>query len=293
LRQSCYPYQNCKLVKIPSWPAWLPYPISCLKGFVLSYAFTSTVKSQFPVQAREDVVPILIGAWIWVVLLFTFCHWVFAFAVDLALRHLPTNPSLENLRQHLTTWSNSKQPLWKEGLNAFIISFVTSIFVTFVVFSVIRGPSRLEAYQNNSYELRQGIIQVRFAIIPIGMTILSAYLYQYDLWARRRRAAKKERRSQDSTAPAAANLPTPNPIEQELNQLSADAGTIRMRAVRQPTPEVADWYVFRSGKAEGPYTKLQLWEVQKITARTKVRRGESDWQRAGEISELAKFLTDK
>ena len=221
-------------------------------------------------------------------LLFTFFHWVFAFTVDLALRHLPTNPSLENLRQHLTTWSNSKQPLWKEGLNAFIISFVTSILVTFVVFSVIRGPSRLEAYQNNSYELRQAIIQVRFAVIPIGMTILSAYLYQYDLWARRRRAAKKERRS-----PAATNLPAPNPIEQELNQLSADAGATRMRSVRQATPEVADWYVFRSGKAEGPYTKLQLWEVQKITARTKVRQGEADWQRAGEVSELAKFLTDK
>ena len=134
------------------------------------------------------------------------------------------------------------------------------------------------------------------------MTILSAYLYQYDLWARRRRASKKERRSQDSTAPAAkqkrrlqdsTNLPAPNPMEQELNQLSADAGATRMRPVRQATPEVADWYVFRSGKAEGPYTKLQLWEVQKITARTKVRRGEADWQRAGEVSELAKYLSDK
>ena len=38
----------------------------------------------------------------------------------------------------------------------------------------------------------------------------------------------------------------------------------------QTTPEIADWYVFRSGP-KGPYTKLQLWEVQKITARTKVR----------------------
>jgi hypothetical protein len=131
------------------------------------------------------------------------------------------------------------------------------------------------------------MIQVRFTLIPIGMTVISAYLYQYDLWARQRRAAKQERRSQNSTAPA------PNPIEQELNQLSADAGATRMRPVRQAAPEVADWYVFRSGKAEGPYSKLQLWEVQKITARTKVRRGEAEWQRAGEISELAKFLTDK
>jgi hypothetical protein len=118
------------------------------------------------------------------------------------------------------------------------------------------------------------------------------------LWVRRRRAIKsaakaKKQKPTKTRSPAATNLPAPNPIEQELNQLSADAGATRMRPVRQATPEVADWYVFRSGKAEGPYTKLQLWEVQKITARTKVRRGEAEWQRAGEISELAKFLTDK
>lgn len=75
--------------------------------------------------------------------------------------------------------------------------------------------------------------------------------------------------------------PTSNPVEQ------------RVKPVRQATPEISEWYVFRSGEAEGLYTRLQLWEVQKITARTKVRRGEADWQRAGEISELAKYLTEK
>ncbi|MEG4203579.1 DUF4339 domain-containing protein [Microcoleus sp. Pol7_A1] len=95
-------------------------------------------------------------------------------------------------------------------------------------------------------------------------------------------------------SPPAQRSPVSDPIEQELNQLKADAGATRMRSVRRPTaPEVADWYVFRSGKAEGPYTALQLWEIQKITARTKVRRGEADWQRAGEVSELAKYLTKK
>jgi hypothetical protein len=294
LRQSCYPYQNCKLVKIPSWPVWLPYPTSCLKGFILSYAFTSTVKAQLPIQSAESLVPILIGGWIWVVLLFSWLRWFSTFVANLLLARLPANPSLDNFRQHLTAWSSTKQPPWKEGLNAFIISFVTSILVAFVVFSVIPAPSRQDAYNNNSYELRQVMIQVRFALIPIGMTIISAYLYQYDLWARQRKATKQGKRSQNSPAPA------PNPIEQELNQLSADAGVTQMRPVRQATPkvrqaapEVADWYVFRSGKAEGPYTKLQLWEVQSITARTKVRRGEADWQRAGEISELAKFLSEK
>ena len=208
--------------------------------------------------------------------LFSFLHWASAFVINLLLTHLPQSPSLESLRQHLTTWSSSKKPHWKEGLNAFIISFVTSILVSFVVFSIIPAPSRLDAYKHNAYELRQTMIQVRFTLIPIGMTVASAYLYQYDIWARQRRATKQERRSQNSTAP------TPEPVQRRVKSVN-----------KQVAPEVADWYVFRSGKAEGPYTALQLWEVQKITARTKVRRNGADWQRAGEVSELAKYLNDK
>jgi hypothetical protein len=100
----------------------------------------------------------------------------------------------------------------------------------------------------------------------------------------------KKRRSPNS------NSPPPNPVEQELNQVKAASGMNRMKPVRrstQPTPEVPQWYVFRSGEAKGPYTRLQLWEVQEITARTKVRRGEAEWQRAGEIPELAAYLTQK
>ena len=262
-------------MKIPSWPAWFPYPISCFKGLVLSYAFTSAVKSQFPVQAREDVVPILIAGWIWVTLLFTFFNWLSTLVGNLLLTHLPQSASLLNFRQYLTTWSSTKQPPWKEGLNAFIISLITSILVSFVVFAIIPAPSRQDAYKYNAYELRQTMIQVRFALIPIGMTLISAYLYQYDIWARQRRAAKQERRSQNSTPP------TSSPVEPQV------------KPAKQAAPEVADWYVFRSGEAEGPYTALQLWEVQKITARTKVRRGEADWQRAGEIAELKKYLSEK
>ena len=250
-------------MKIPSWPAWLPHPISCLKGFVLSYAFTSAVKSEFPLRPGESIVPILIAGWIWVALLFTFFNW--ASASNFVASHLPQKLRL-----------SAKQPPWKEGLNAFIISFVASILVSFVVFAIIPAPSsKFDVYRHNTYKLRQAVIQLRFTVIPIGMTVVSAYLYQYDLWARQRRATKQERRSQNSTAP------TPSPVEPKV------------KPAKQAVPEVADWYVFRSGKAEGPYTKLQLWEIQKITARTKVRRGEADWQRAGEISELAKYLSEK
>lgn len=93
-----------------------------------------------------------------------------------------------------------------------------------------------------------------------------------------------------------SNSPAPNPIEQELNQLRAKAGMTRMKSVRrstQPTPEVPEWYVFRSGEAKGPYSKLQLWEIESITARTKVRRGQAEWVRAGEIPELVPYLTQK
>ena len=96
------------------------------------------------------------------------------------------------------------------------------------------------------------------------------------------------------------NLPAPDPVEVELNQLAAEFGDARMRPVRKrssatkkPKSQQAQWYVFRSGKAEGPYTKDQLRDVQQITDRTKVRLGQTEWQRAGEIPELAAFLTQK
>lgn len=92
------------------------------------------------------------------------------------------------------------------------------------------------------------------------------------------------------------NLPATDPVEKELNQLKAESGISHMKTARRsvaPVPETAEWYVFRSGSAEGPYTKMQLLEIQKITDRTKVRRGETEWQRAGDISELVAYLTEK
>lgn len=85
-----------------------------------------------------------------------------------------------------------------------------------------------------------------------------------------------------------------DPIEVELNQLSAEFGMTTMRPVRKTTKsQQVLWEVFRS-EAIGPYTKEQLRSEQQITARTNVRRvGETDWMRAGEIPELANFLTLK
>ncbi|WP_445247118.1 hypothetical protein [Microcoleus sp. OTE_8_concoct_300] len=72
--------------------------------------------------------------------------------------------------------------------------------------------------------------------LPIALSCLpvaTAYLYQYALWARQRRAAKQESRSHNSTSP------TRDPVEP------------RVKPAKQVAPEVSDWYVFRSGKAEG------------------------------------------
>ena len=131
----------------------------------------------------------------------------------------------------------------------------------------------------------------------LGLVAVLAWIASWYFWGWHREVeiaiGKREAKKTRSTN---SNLPAPNPIEQELNQLSAEAGMTRMRPVRrstQPTPEVPEWYVFRSGEAKGPYTKLQLWEIQEITARTKVRRGEAEWLRAGEIPELAAYLNQK
>lgn len=50
---------------------------------------------------------------------------------------------------------------------------------------------------------------------------------------------------------------------------------------------------FAAVKPRGPYSKLELWEIESITARTKVRRGQAEWVRAGEIPELVPYLTQK
>lgn len=131
----------------------------------------------------------------------------------------------------------------------------------------------------------------------VGLVTLLAWMAPWYFWGWRSEVEiatgkpdGKKKRSPNS------NSPPPNPVEQELNQLKAASGMNRMKPVRRaarPAPEIAEWYVFRSGEAKGPYTKLQLWEIQEITARTKVRRGEAEWLRAGEIPELAAYLTQK
>ncbi|HLO47903.1 MAG TPA: DUF4339 domain-containing protein [Kamptonema sp.] len=105
---------------------------------------------------------------------------------------------------------------------------------------------------------------------------------------------KKRKKIQKST-PHKKPQPPVDPDKVELNEISAELGMIPMKPVRKTLdPNQTQWYVFRSGQSEGPYTREQLWLAQRITARSNVRReGETDWTRAGDISELADFLKNK
>jgi GYF domain 2 len=283
-----------------NWPNFLPYPISWIRAFTLTYIFTALVWSQFPFQHSGSVLVVLIGAWVTLPFLFTFFHWVVASAVRLVLKYLPASPKIESVRQYLVgrlpTLGRSH---WREGLNAFIVGFVAFVVSIFVIAYLLPVPSKVEASEYGVLLLRRNILYLRREMIPIGMFLVSAYLYQYDLWVRHRRAVKSaaKAKAQEPTKRRSANLPPVNPIETELNQLAAEFGGSRMRPVRRaspaPKPKKPQWYVFRNGKPEGPYTKDQLRDVQRISDRTKVRREQGEWQRAGEIPELASYLTQK
>ncbi len=99
---------------------------------------------------------------------------------------------------------------------------------------------------------------------------------------------KKAQKPQKSQSP----LSPVDSIEVELNEMSADFGMTLMKPVRKtPNPDETQWYVFRGGESEGPYTRNQLWLARRITARTKVRReSETEWTIAGKIPELKDFL---
>jgi hypothetical protein len=185
----------------------------------------------------------------------------------------------QSLVRHTTSWHLAAND------TTYLIYFNLSAIVFGAIASLVFGePSKWSETQEEI----------------LGSAVALVWVAQWHFWGWRREVeiasgepwAKKTSRDR--------NLPAADPVAVEINQLAAELGDVRMRPVRKlppttkkPKSQQAQWYVFRSGKAEGPYTRRQLRDVQKITDRTKVRLGEAEWQRAGEIPELAAYLTQK
>ncbi|MEG5160040.1 DUF4339 domain-containing protein [Microcoleus sp. AT3-A2] len=199
-----------------------------------------------------------------------------------AWKHNRTATSQSFVR-HTTSWHLAAN----DTTNLIYLNLIASVLgaIAFLLF----GES------SEGSETQEEILGSAVALVWVAVWHFWGWPREVEI-ARGKPEAKKSQSSAKKKRSPNSNSPPPNPVEQELNQLKASTGMNRMKPVRrsaQPTPEVPQWYVFRSGEAKGPYTKLQLWEVQEITARTKVRRGEAEWQRAGEIPELASYLTQK
>lgn len=257
---------------------------------MLSQSFSFVVVSGIKDVTNAGDFFILLGfAWIVQPFLFTFFHYLVACSVEFAIANLPSQTPK---RERIYLWLVSKRCLgiwkhWREGLNAFIVTFAAFFLSLFVAAIFIASPA----------DRQESLWKLNIALY--SLPISAAYLYQYDTWVRQRRTAKlasqAKNKSTKKSSPQKSKpsklLPPVNSTEQALNSLKVENGIIPAKNVRDETPQ---WYVFRGGQAEGPYTKQQLQSVQKITARTNVRRtGEEIWTRAGDIQELKDFLTIK
>lgn len=225
----------------------------------------------------------------------------------------------EKLRQK-ATHIHKPWDTWKEGIKALIFPLV-AVAVTVIIASLViyySAPTEIDPSKKNevitlkildvlllslsgvfaSAKMNQSIAEVlpreleslsgvwtALWVMWLGSRLL---LYQIDARIHEKLAAWRERRADKSFKKSAklsektkvANPQPVDPIEQELNELKAKLIPIKS------TSEAAEWYIFRSGKAEGPYTKEQLRNM-KITARTSVRRkGEKNWTKAINIPEL-------
>jgi len=174
-----------------------------------------------------------------------------------------------------------------------------------VLSSIVSLPVYIAISQESSAE----ILEILGGALYLIWTTIAVILWHF--WGRKQaakimaaniitktqtKAKAKKGKSKTQKVRSSKKLETPaDPIEVELNQMSAEFGMTSMRPVRKNLhPEQTKWYVFRGGQAEGPYTREQLWLAQRITARSNVRReGETDWTRAGEIAELADFIRSK
>ena len=196
---------------------------------------------------------------------------------------------------HETSWK-----LAAHDLTVLIYANVLSSIASIPIYIAIFNELSSEASQGKPTETSEALS----AALYLVWTAIAMLLWHF--WGRKHAAkimaasaakakAKAKKGKAKTIKKSKKTQPPADPIEIELNQMSGDFGMTPMRPVRKtPDPEKTEWYVFRGGQSEGPYTREQLWLAQRITARTNVRReGETDWTRAGEIPELTDFLNTK
>ena len=216
-------------------------------------------------------------------------------------------PGYGNLQQRKSQRHNasvSKSFIYHETSWKLAAHDLTVLIYANVLSSIVSLPIYIEI----SNELSTEILEMLGVALYLIWTTIAVILWHF--WGRKQarkimaanitktktKAKAKKGKSKTQKVKSYKKLETPaDPIEIELNQMSAEFGMTSMRPVRKDiNPDQTQWYVFRSGQAEGPYTREQLWLAQRITARSNVRReGETDWTRAGEIAELADFIRSK
>lgn len=294
-----------------NWPKGLPYPTSWLRAIAVSGLYGFCISEGLStLEKTSDVIPLVLFSWLFQLPAIAHLHhwltlildWIATWWPQWALGYKRFQERLvqKQRRQHPTKLFSPTKASWQEGINALIVLLAVGL-VTVLVWGVcykITGP-------DIARDFRKLIFKTMWFLGPI----IIAYLYQYDLWARSRRTAKKIKQveiakqgeadkrkvsKKTSSSKPKKLQPSADPIEVELNQIKGEMGATVMRPVRKTaTSQQVLWEVFRSGPV-GPYTKEQLRSQQKITAKTNVRRvGENDWTRAGEIPELADFLSSK
>ena len=154
---------------------------------------------------------------------------------------------------------------WREGINTAIVCLIGIVlcsfaWVTSVVnqFEMLSGSDKLgfvlgalilfnselaSAFANLLGDSGGEIQKAREMLVPVLTSdfqklriiwlIIATLLYQYLNHDRSSEAAPKSKaKAKKNTQAEVVEI---NPIEQELNQLSADMGTIKMKSVRKPT----------------------------------------------------------
>ncbi len=215
------------------WPKHLPYPISWLRAIALleSIAFYTQLGEPFATTPEAETRLIIL---VWAIQLFAMagCRYFIGLSIYFLAKWWPQSlPGYHSLQDRVkrikvgSFWFLSWDE-WREGINALIVSFLSTICTTIVTalfLGFISGPAELELLLQEVNYLN--LESQSYMVIGIWLTFALA-LYEYDRSVRDRRLAK---RTKLTLAKPSSII---DPVEQELNQLKAEMGVTRMKSVK-------------------------------------------------------------